>query len=382
MIERTSRCIVLAAGGTGGHVFPAEALARELLDRGCRLTLVTDRRGAGYGGALAEVETRFISAGAMAGRGPLAKFGSLVALGLGTFQARGILKDLSPNAVVGFGGYPSVPTVFAATRAKIPTLIHEQNAVLGRANRFLASRVTRIATTYEANVVVAPRLRAKAVKTGMPARTAIIASRNRPYLPVNGKAPINLLVLGGSQGARVFSEVVPHAIGRLPEGLRRRLKIAQHCRPEDIEDVRRTYEGMEVGFELSTFFNDVPERLASAHLLIARAGASTLSELTAVGRPAILVPYPFAADDHQTANAKAMEEVGAGWMMRQSAFDAATLSERLDSLLSMPGILEKTAACARASGRIDAARRLADEVLALANGVKSECAQTRKERGV
>lgn len=370
----TAPLIVLAAGGTGGHVFPAEALASELADRGCRLALVTDRRGGGYGGRLGEVETHRIAAGGIAGKNLAAKMMSAAELAWGTWQARGLLKRLAPKVVVGFGGYASVPTMLAASLLGIPSALHEQNAVLGRANRLLASRVRRIATSFaETRALPEPGHGAgkvKVVHTGMPVRAAIAARRDTPYPSLAGDAPIRILVLGGSQGATILSTVVPEAVARLSGALRPRIRVVQQCRAEDLDKVRATYAANGIEAELSTFFDDVPERMAAAHLLIGRSGASTVAEATAIGRPAILVPYPHAIDDHQTANAHAVDEVGAGWLIAQDAFTPAYLAERLDSLLGLPAILTKAAENARRAGRPEAVKRLADMVFDLlaANG--------------
>jgi UDP-N-acetylglucosamine--N-acetylmuramyl-(pentapeptide) pyrophosphoryl-undecaprenol N-acetylglucosamine transferase len=357
--------IALAAGGTGGHVFPAEALASVLLERGYRLALITDKRGAAYGGTLGKLETFRISAGGIAGRGKLSALRAALELGLGVIQARSILKRIQPAAVIGFGGYASVPGMAAASLAGIPTAIHEQNAVLGRANRLLAPRVRRIATSFAEVSHVDSKLEPKLVHTGMPVRAAILAQRENPYPEIGATGPISLLVLGGSQGARILSEVIPAALARLPEALRARIRISQQCRPEDLDGVRRAYDGTGIDATLESFFADVPERLAGAHLVIARAGASTVAELTTLGRPAILVPYPFAIDDHQTANAHAAEDCGGAWLMQQDSFTPETLAARLDSLFTQPEALARTAACARNAGRPDAAEALADLVVGL-----------------
>ncbi|MBI3447186.1 MAG: undecaprenyldiphospho-muramoylpentapeptide beta-N-acetylglucosaminyltransferase [Magnetospirillum sp.] len=357
--------IALAAGGTGGHVFPAEALASALLERGYRLALITDRRGAAYGGTLGQLETHRIAAGGIAGRGKLATLRAVLELGLGVIQARSILKRIQPAAIIGFGGYASVPGMVAASLAGIPTAIHEQNAVLGRANRLLAGRVQRIATSFAEVSHVESRLIPKLVHTGMPVRACVAALRDSAYDGISADGPIELLVLGGSQGARILSEVVPAALAGLPEALRHRIRIAQQCRPEDLDGVRAAYAATGIRAELDSFFADVPERLVKAHLVIARAGASTVAELTALGRPAILVPYPYAIDDHQTANAHAVEDFGGAWLMQQEAFTAESLSARLDCLFTQPETLARTAACARNAGRADAANRLADLAVGL-----------------
>ena len=365
--------VALAAGGTGGHVFPAQALAAELAQRGYRLVLITDRRGDALGGSLSGIETYRIRAAGVAGKRLAALLLSGPNLAVGTVQARNLLKRLKPAVVVGFGGYASVPTMLAATFGGLGTAIHEQNAILGRANRFLAPKVDRVATSFLDSEGLPADAIGKVTHTGMPVRPAVAAMRARAYPGLAGEeGPIELLVLGGSQGARVFSDVVPEAVGQLASGLRHRLRVAQQCRPEDVEGARRRYRELGVEAHLTAFFDDVPERLAVAHLLIARAGASTVAEITAVGRPAILVPYPSAVDDHQTANAHAMDEVGAGWLMPEEAFAAETLAARLSALFELPATLEKTAASARAAGRAEAAARLADMVAELVPNGETE----------
>ncbi len=361
----TSPLILLTAGGTGGHVFPAEALAAELLAQGHRLALVTDRRGQAYGGTLGSLATHRIRAGGLAGRGLGARLGALGELGIGFLQARRLLRRLRPAAVVGFGGYASVPAMLAAATVGTPTLLHEQNAVLGRANRLLAPRVSRIATSYPEVAHLSASWHGKVTQTGMPVRGAALAWRGHPYPSLVADGPLRLLVLGGSQGARILSEVVPAALARLPEVLRRRIELSQQCRPEDLEAVRRSYGETGIRATLESFFHDAPERMAESHLVIARAGASTVAELTALGRPSILVPYPHAIDDHQTANAHAIDEAGGGWLIPQAAFTADSLAARLESLFALPGSLTKAAACAHAAGAPDAAERLAALVTSL-----------------
>jgi UDP-N-acetylglucosamine--N-acetylmuramyl-(pentapeptide) pyrophosphoryl-undecaprenol N-acetylglucosamine transferase len=363
--------IVLAAGGTGGHIFPAEALARELVTRGRTVALITDRRGQSFGDRVGGVATHRIRAGRF-DAGLLGKAIGMAELLLGTAQAGLKLRALAPAAVVGFGGYPSVPTVIAAGRLGVPTVIHEQNALLGRANRLLASRVRRIALSFPETGRLKPEERARAVTTGNPVRPAIAALRGTAYVVPALEGTIEILVLGGSQGARVFSEIVPEAIALLPEALRHRLRLSQQARPEDIDAVRRRYAGT-IAVELQSFFDDVPARLARAQLVIARAGASTIAELSIIGRPAILVPYPHAADDHQTANAGAFAAVGAGWSIAQPEFTAARLAHFMEETLTAPQRLAAAAAAAHGFGRPDAAARLADLALAAsgANGLEN-----------
>ena len=368
--------VVLAAGGTGGHMFPAQALAAELAGRGCRLAVVTDRRGDAWQGDAAGVETHRIHAGGLAGKSFMARLQSGPELAIGTWQARKLLKRLQPKAVVGFGGYASVPTMLAACFGGYPSAIHEQNAVLGRANRLLATRVGCIATSFERAECLPDHGVGRVVHTGMPIRPAVSAVSGRPYPALTPDGPVSLLVIGGSQGARVFSDVVPDALALLDDDLRRRLSVTQQCRPEDLERTQKRFRDLGIEAELGTFFEDVPERLAAAHLLIGRSGASTAAETLTVGRPAILVPYPYAIDDHQTRNAHAIDEAGAGWLMPESAFTPSGLAARLDSLFGLPAILEKAAAAAGDAASVDAAARLADMVFTLlgSNGDKRRAA--------
>ena len=355
--------IVLAAGGTGGHVFPAEALAAELAGRGCRLALITDRRGGSFNGGARTIDTYRVRAGGVAGKGFFARVRSALELAVGTLQARSLLSRLSPDAIVGFGGYASVPTMLAARFTGRTCALHEQNAVLGRANRLFASKVGRIALSFEKSRSLPAEFADRVTHTGMPVRAAVSAAREQSYPTLAADGPLRLLVLGGSQGARVLSQVVPAAVGLLDQGYRSRLEIAQQCRPEDLDEVIKAYRDLDVKVDLATFFDDVPERMAASHLLIGRSGASTVAEVLAVGRPAIFVPYPHAVDDHQSANAHAVDECGAGWLMPEDAFTPETLAGRLTSLFSVPATLENAAACALSAGHADAASRLGDMIL-------------------
>ncbi|MGK9165003.1 undecaprenyldiphospho-muramoylpentapeptide beta-N-acetylglucosaminyltransferase [Inquilinus limosus] len=356
--------ILLAAGGTGGHVFPAEALARTLIARGHPVRLATDPRGRAFGDRLPEVPVDPVRSATMA-PGLLGKLKTASLLGLGYLDARGVLRRHRPAAVVGFGGYPSAPTVLAAAHAGIPVLLHEQNALLGRVNRWLARRAAVIATGFPLQGAAGQGGRRVEV-TGNPVRPAIAAKAGAPYPAPTEDGRLMLLVLGGSQGARVFSELIPAAVAALPEALRTRLSIVQQCRPEDIEACRGRYAAIGADATLSTFFDDVPERLAAAQLVICRSGASTAAELGVIGRPAILVPYPFAMDDHQTANARAIAASGGGWLMPQSDLSPEVLASRLEHLYTRPSVLVEAAGAARAAAHPDAAERLADLVLSLA----------------
>lgn len=352
--------IVIAAGGTGGHFFPAEALASELLTRCRRVALITDARSGGLQSPVFTGLERFVVKGAgIAGRGAWRAGNAAVALAAGVLQARRILARINAAVVVGFGGYPSVAPVLATRlmRCRPAVILHEQNAVLGRANRFLARRADRLALSFAATSRVPD---AATVVTGNPVRPAVAALASTQYVPANDS--IRLLVLGGSLGARVFSDVVPTALACLPEHLLGRISVAQQCRPEDLERVRAIYDLAGIEATLSPFFPDVADRLASAHLVIARAGASTVAELAIAGRPAILVPLPGAIDDHQTANARALVEARGASMIAQRDFTAAGLRDCLLPLLGQPDRLNHAALAARSIACPEAAARLADLV--------------------
>jgi UDP-N-acetylglucosamine--N-acetylmuramyl-(pentapeptide) pyrophosphoryl-undecaprenol N-acetylglucosamine transferase len=364
MIRSKAKWVILAAGGTGGHMFPAQALARELLARGLRVALITDRRGGGFGPDLPQVETHCINAGAMAGGGLSKKLLGAVNLGIGFLQARALLKNLNGDVVIGFGGYPSVPTVYAAALRGRRVILHEQNAILGRANRLLAPRAWAIATSFDRVDGIGPADLDKVHVTGNPVRPGIAALASRPAAVADNEGPLRLLVTGGSQGAAVFNNVVPAAISLLRPELRQRIEICQQVRGPEIDAVAAAYRTCGVKCELHAFVENMAERLSAAHLVISRSGASTVAELTAAGRPAIMVPYPWAADDHQTANAQRLVEAGGGWLLPQNMLTPESLADRLDSLLSNPALLARAGRCARAKAYDRAASALADLVAA------------------
>jgi len=365
-IRGSGRLVVLAAGGTGGHVFPAEALAQELLSQGHRLALITDKRGTGYTGALGAIDTYNISGQGLTGKGIGGFIKGGLALAIGLWQARKLLEGLRPAAVVGFGGYASAPTVYAATQLGIPSVIHEQNAILGRANRLLARRVSRVCTSIDL-AKPAPGA-AQVIRTGMPVRPTIAAVAGAPYDTPAAEGPFRILVLGGSQGAKVFSDVIPTAMKMLPESLRRRLEISHQCRAEELDRTHLAYHEAGVHVQLRAFFDNVPELMAGAHLIIARSGASTVAEACVVGRPSLLIPYPHAADNHQAFNAAALAATGGAWTLRQPQFTPATLAELVSQFATAPVALSKAAAAAAAFCVPDAAARLADVVTTLIRG--------------
>ncbi len=355
------RPVVIAAGGTGGHFFPAEALASALVARGQRIVLMTDARSGALNSPVFAGRERFVLSGAgIAGRGATRAARATMGLAVGIAQARRALARLDARAVVAFGGYPSVPPVLAArTLARRPSVVlHEQNAVLGRANRFLARHADTLALSVAETARVPSGLRV--VVTGNPVRPGIAAIGS--YTPPAHDGVFRLLVLGGSLGARVLSDMVPASVGALPPALRARLSVVQQCRGEDLARVRAAYAQAGIPAELATFFPDVAERLAIAHLVVARAGASTVAELAVSGRPAILVPLPGAIDDHQRANARALVSAGAARMIQQGELTPPALSAMLADVLADPDQLAEAADAAHSLARADAAERLADLV--------------------
>jgi UDP-N-acetylglucosamine--N-acetylmuramyl-(pentapeptide) pyrophosphoryl-undecaprenol N-acetylglucosamine transferase len=358
------RHFVLAAGGTGGHMVPAAALAEELTRRGHRVALVSDARGVRFPGLFEGVQTHVLPAGRFAG-GPLGWAKAAREMWRGRALARQLYRTFKPAAVIGFGGYPAFPALSAAFADKIPTAIHEQNAVLGRVNRLVAGRVDAIATSYAKTERLKPGHEMKVRHVGNPVRDAVLALRSQPYPLLDEDSIFRVLVTGGSQGASVLSQVVPEGLSMLPVAFRRRLQVTHQARIEDIDAARAKYAELDIAADLATYLPDLPEQLKWSHLVVARAGASTISELTAAGRPAILVPLPSATDDHQTANAREITEAGGARTIAQTAFTPAELAKQMQRLGLDPDALQNAAGRARSCGKPDAARDLADLVESL-----------------
>ncbi|WP_018265009.1 undecaprenyldiphospho-muramoylpentapeptide beta-N-acetylglucosaminyltransferase [Methylosinus sp. LW4] len=356
--------VLLAAGGTGGHLFPAEALAHALRARGLEVELVTDERALRYGGEFPARAMHTIASATPRGGSALAKAKAIATLGVGALQALLLLRRIRPLAVVGFGGYPSVPPLFAASLLRIPTVLHEANAVMGRANSFLAGRVDSVASGFPL-AGVSDALAKKIVVIGNPLRPAALAAAATPY-PGFEDGKLRLLVTGGSQGARVMSDIAPAALESLPKELRERIELTQQAREEDLARVTMAYARAGIVAQIAPFFADLPERIAGAHLVIARAGASTVTELAAIGRPSILVPLPHALDQDQAANAAVLAKSGAAEVVRQADFTPQWLAERIAALAADSGELQRRAQAAKSVGVTDAAERLADLVLAVA----------------
>jgi UDP-N-acetylglucosamine--N-acetylmuramyl-(pentapeptide) pyrophosphoryl-undecaprenol N-acetylglucosamine transferase len=351
---------MIAAGGTGGHLFPAQALAEALTRRGWRIVLATDERAFGFADHF-PAEKRIALAAATFRPGDIGGMARAAFVILrGVMQARQALSEVDPAIVIGFGGYPSLPALIAAITQGRRTIIHEQNAVSGRANRLLAAHVTAVASAFPTLLKASPKVQARAVVVGNPVRPEIRALADRPYEPPTDE--IRLLVTGGSQGARLLSELIPAAVRKLPEALRLKLKVQQQTRPESLEGARRVYADAMVAAELAPFFRDMAGRLGRAHLVIGRAGASTVSEIAVAGRPSILVPLKIALDDDQGQNAKLLADAGAAQVAREDDLTAATMTAALKKLLTNPARLSRMAAAARAVARPDAAERLADLV--------------------
>jgi UDP-N-acetylglucosamine--N-acetylmuramyl-(pentapeptide) pyrophosphoryl-undecaprenol N-acetylglucosamine transferase len=359
---------VLAAGGTGGHMIPAHALAAELKSRGHGVLLITDERGARFPGLFENMPVHILPAGRLGG-GPIGWLKALGSVVKGRGQAKRLYREHRPHAVVGFGGYPAFPSLLAASAMRIPTVLHEQNAVMGRVNRLLAGDAEAIGTAYDQIDRLKPKYQRKAVLVGNPVREEIARLGELPFPPFDEVAPLKILVTGGSQGATILSQVVPEGLGMLEPSLRRRLQVVQQCRPDDIERVRKQYADLGIPAELMTYIEDMDAKLGDAHLVIGRAGASTIAELTAAGRPAIFVPFAAATDDHQTANAREMVNAGGARAIQQSNFTPEVLARQIEALAMDPVAINNAASRALSVGRPHAARDLADLVERVGNGV-------------
>ncbi|MER8630032.1 undecaprenyldiphospho-muramoylpentapeptide beta-N-acetylglucosaminyltransferase [Mesorhizobium opportunistum] len=357
--------ILLAAGGTGGHLFPAEALAHELNERGWSVHLATDDRAERFAGHFPAAAIHPIQSATMGSKNPIAMLGAFWKIWRGVRQASAVIARIKPDAVVGFGGYPTLPPLYAATRRKVPTLIHEQNAVMGRANRALAGRVDAIAGGFLPQDTSAAG--AKTVTTGNPVRPAVLEAARTPYAASAGEQPFRLLVFGGSQGAQFFSDAMPGAVALLSDAQRKRLVITQQARADDVARVKAAYAALGVAVEVSPFFTDMAARMATAHLVISRSGASTVSEIAVIGRPALLVPYPYALDHDQAANAAALAAAGGGEVHPQSSLSPERIAALIGGLMDNPERLAAMAAGAKSAGRPDAARLLADLTEAIAS---------------
>jgi UDP-N-acetylglucosamine--N-acetylmuramyl-(pentapeptide) pyrophosphoryl-undecaprenol N-acetylglucosamine transferase len=353
---------MLAAGGTGGHLFPAFALAEELGRRGCAVELITDMRGDRYGTGFPARAIHQVHSATLKGSSPVAAARTGVALARGVKEAFALMGRSRPVAVVGFGGYPSFPPLVAARLRGIPTILHEQNAVLGRANRMLAKRVDLIATSFQKVGMIDAGILPKVRFTGNPVRQAVIDSAGRPFWQPTPGEPLRLLVFGGSQGARYFSDAVPPALAMLPPETRANLHVVQQAREEDVERTRAAYADAAIAAEIAPFFQDLPRIMSQSHLVIARAGASTVAELAVIGRPSILVPLPHALDNDQLRNATTLAESGGAWCIEQKDLSPERLAAEIGRLAASPAELSRAAAAAKAQGRPDAVLRLADLV--------------------
>jgi len=354
---------VLMAGGTGGHLFPAMALAQELIRRGHEVHLATDERVEEYGSDFPATKTHIIPSATPSLKNPIKFIGAGFKILGGVFSSISMLRQVKPDAVIAFGGYPCFPPFFAASMMRIPGLLHEQNAIAGRANRALARFAKAIAVQFEKT---SGFNRSNLIVTGNPVRDIVIKAAMIDYPKLDENSPLNLLVFGGSQGARAFSQFLPPVIAALPDHIRSRLQVCQQCRSEDLEQVTRVYSKARINVELATFFADLPQKMAKSHLVIGRAGATTIAELGVIGRPAILVPLPGSLDQDQRANALLMQEAGGGWLVdqdmlsTQSEDKSPTFAKQLEELLGDANMLKTAAKKAKSLGRADAVKRLAD----------------------
>ena len=362
----SSPLILLAAGGTGGHLFPAEALGVELTRRGLRVRLATDSRASRYSGLFSKDTIDLVPSATVRSRAPWSLAYTGLMLAAGTAVSLSLMRRLKPAAVVGFGGYPTLPPLLAARLFGVPGVIHEANAVLGRANRFLSTHVNAIATSLPGVLDRDPALAGKTTIVGTPMRPGILAGAATKYVPPELTGPFRLLVVGGSQGARVMADIVPGAIERLEPALWGRLVVTQQVREEDMARVRAVYDRLKINAELAPFFNDLPARLASHDLVVSRSGAGTVAELAAIGRPSILVPLPGSIDQDQFANAGVLAQANGAIRIAQADFTPDRLAAEISALAAEPARLAAMAANARSVGRLDAAERLADLVMKVA----------------
>lgn len=375
----TGASIVLTAGGTGGHLFPAHALAGELRRRGYEIDLITDSRVSPFSTDFPGRGIHRVPSATFKGKSPIEAIKMVATNSNGFKMSYDIIGDLKPKAMVGFGGYPTIPPVLAALARGVPSMIHEQNSVMGRANRFLAPMVKAIAISFEDTKYLEGKLTEKSFVTGTPLRDAILEMRGGTYQPAQTGQPINLLCFGGSQGAKFFSDIMPVALQLLPQEIRDRLMVVQQCREEDIDRVFDAYEVAGVAAELSTFFDDLPYRMGGAHLVISRSGATTIAELSALGRPAVLVPLPHSVDNDQLENATRFEKAGAGWCFEQSILTPERLAGTLRRLFEEPATLARAASRSKSLARYDAVVRLADLVVTLAEAPETFSAQRAAE---
>lgn len=355
--------VILAAGGTGGHLFPALALADELTKRGCEVLIATDDRGARFKQDSADFPVKQIASATLQ-PGITGKFKTFMNLGFGLIQSLKMIFSFKPDVVIGFGGYPAFPPVYAAQVMGVKTIIHESNAVLGKANKMLARLAAQIAVALPVTkgVTDTEKLKDKVVVTGNPVRPEIAAKAGAPYPKLTENGEIRIFVMGGSQGASIFSDILPAAIGLLPDQMKQRLHIVQQCRSEDLERTKQAYKDITVSADLESFFTDAAAQLEKCHLFIGRSGASTVSDVAVIGRPAIFVPLRH-ADHQQQINADVVADAGGAWVMTQDGFTAESLSARLEGMFALPAGLQQAAAKSAAVGKSDAAAALADLVI-------------------
>lgn len=353
---------VLAAGGTGGHLFPAQALSEALIARGWRIVLASDERAAAFADSFPAEERIGLSARTYKPGDPIGMALAGLSIFRGVLQARAAFARIDPGVVVGFGGYPSVPGLLAGITQSRPTVLHEQNAVMGRANRRLAAHVRAVACAFPVLQKAPEQIKDRLTVVGNPVRPEIRELADTLYLPPDPDGPLHLLITGGSQGARLLSELMPEAIAKLPEDLRGRLRVQQQTRKESMDQARRVYANANVQAEIAPFFRDMASRLRQAHLVVGRAGAGTVCEFAIAGKPAILVPLAIALDDDQGQNAKVMADAGGAQVAREAQLTVDTMANALAKLLSNPDRLVRMAAGARSMAKPDAAERLADLV--------------------
>lgn len=365
--KNMTQTVMICAGGTGGHMFPALSLAEDLKSRGCHVVFVTDKRAMKYTDGYDDLNVSVISSSTLPS-GFLGKVKGLFLLAYGYFQSHRLINKYAPSLVIGFGGYPSLPPMVVAQRGDIMTVIHEQNAVLGKANAYLAKKADRIALSLPEMSSLDELDSMRAVVTGNPVRSEISALYSHPYNTPDTDEPFGLTIMGGSLGAKVMAQNVPQALASLPQELKTRLNVIQQCHAEDMDEVQSIYDDAGIQVKLAPFFDDVPEILKKSHLVIARSGASTVSEIAIAGVPAIYIPYPHHADQQQKVNAESIAKLDGAWVMEEKDLNASTLAARIESLMLSPETLFRAAEGARAAAKPEATRKLGNLVIALLKG--------------
>ena len=357
--------LLIAAGGTGGHMFPAQALAWEFQELGWNVVLVTDKRGEKFSKTFPPKSIKFIQSSAtLSFKNPLRMPKALCLILVSILQASWVFIKIRPKVVIGFGGYPSFASILIAKVFKIKSIIHEQNAVLGRVNKFFSKSVTAVACSFWPTQAPSGTTM---YFTGNPIRNTVVDKGPSIFnLPLTG--PLNLVVIGGSQGAKIFSRLLPEAVETLPVKLRNRLRITHQARLPDCRELRHSYEKLGVKATVEDFFQNVERIFSSAHLIVARAGASTIAEVLFLGRPLLLVPIPFSLGDHQKRNAQRISDMGAAICLEQKGLTGKRLAREIRYILTSRRLAHDLANTAAKKATPQAIKNLKDLIISVSEG--------------